>query len=211
MNLSDDILVGNDVPAKVIKAMAVIGTQLHQTFDVQPWIERVGKSKESCILCSLAVRDFMRAIGFEAKVVTVCAVLQALRGEKLLHSAGIGVPAPINTRPGYWNGHMVCVLPREKVLIDTTLFQVKRPAWPHLPGIVAVKLADDPNPIVAFGMTAIGGLCIEDDEDYQFTLLWLDRPQNNWRKNDGRDKRRRQPAVAAMTKAFGTWRDNDGN
>jgi hypothetical protein len=34
MKLADDLLVAEDIPPKLAKAMAVVATRLHQTFDI---------------------------------------------------------------------------------------------------------------------------------------------------------------------------------
>ena len=56
MILNDMLVVGRP-PAKLTKALATIASVLHPAYDEV--LPKAGKSKESCCLCSLTVRDFL--------------------------------------------------------------------------------------------------------------------------------------------------------
>jgi hypothetical protein len=124
------------------KAITVVSEHMHLLFAVEPWIAHADKSKECCILCSLTVRDFLHGIGFtDAVARPVSTYIDAQHNGKRLSRLIIGHPKddhPVKTMR--WQGHMVCVVPSHGMLIDTTLHQAQRPAWPELPGIVAVPL-----------------------------------------------------------------------
>src|SRR5436190_5914768 len=123
-------------PAKLLKALAVIADRLH------PVLAKGGfRTHDSCVLLSLAVRDFLQAIDFTDAVATpVTVVVREFKpGGEQGHSLGIGVPGDRAVAPERWAGHMVVTLPKCGWLIDTTLYQAARPQWPELPGMVAVR------------------------------------------------------------------------
>lgn len=200
-----DMLVMGKPSAKLIKALAVVARDLH------PAIERIpnftpGISKRSCILCSLVVRDFLQRIGIEAIVAPVVVAIMATAGGKLIHSAGIGVP-DTPTRPRNWNGHMVVIAPRENYLIDTTLYQINRPAWEALPGMMATRIIEPRNKRM-WGLDAITGVAASGDADYEFSLLWLANPTNRaWRNGPDATRERRRLVVHKLAHTFGSWRD----
>jgi hypothetical protein len=206
IRLGDLEMIG-DPPPKLAKALAVIADQLHPTFARQPWIEHAAKSKESCVLSSLAVRDFLVAIGFiGAQVRPVAAAMRASRGGETLHSLGIGMPqgAIDDKRPRYWNGHMVVTA--ESYLIDTTLFRAARPQWPGLAGMIAMP-AQAPYDDLVYGLKPVAGAGLPLDSGAMFELLYLDTPGNtSWQNGgDAREPWRRKAAVEAMRERFGAW------
>src|SRR5688572_10816402 len=72
-----DMEVGGQPPAKLVKALATIASGLHPAFDALPWIAP-GKSKNSCVLTSLAIREFLFRIGYgDARVVPCLATVRA--------------------------------------------------------------------------------------------------------------------------------------
>jgi hypothetical protein len=205
-----DMMVVGDPPAKLWKALAVIADALHPGFDLHPEIVP-GKSKESCVLCSLTVRVFLRAIGIEAKVAPVTVIMWADQNGRRLHSLGIGHSE--NQRlpdDGYWSGHLVVTA--EGFVIDTTLYSARREQWPDLADMVALPInrsADDESKI--FGLDQLAGATIADDErGYSFNIGWLDNPKNKrWREGpDARDRARRLPVVRHLIKRFGKWEDD---
>lgn len=208
LGLGDLMLMGTP-PAKLLKALAVIASELHPAFDALPGITP-GISRRSCVLCSLTVRDFLQRIGIAAVAAPVVAVLAATEKGQTLHTAGIGVPGQV-PRPRNWNGHMIVVVPEAEYLIDTTLYQINRPAWSDLPGMVATPIIKQMQP----GHGRMWGLDVltsiqmtEAERDYEFQLTWLANPRNNaWR--NGPDARRdlRRPAVAKLAHTFGSWRE----
>src|SRR5262245_23199620 len=122
-----DVAVVTNPGAKLLKAVATING-IHDAFDATGVMKFPGKSKESCILCALAVRDFLQRIGFkDAAVRSVGVLVQARRNGEVLHSVGVGLPARFYTdeaakgRNGSgWNGHLVTTV--GKFMIDTTLY-----------------------------------------------------------------------------------------
>src|SRR4030095_3900011 len=218
--IGDMLMMARADPPRA-KALAVVALYLHQA------VERLGLykpdiSQQSCVLCSLAVRDFLHRVGFpQARVAPVVAVMRASGDGKELHSCGIGVPNAYQHTRTRWNGHM-CVLV-DNVLVDTTLYQAKRPQWPGLPGMMAVPLGvedgsakidiTDARPGVpggrVYGLDLLAAAITDGDESdagYKFTIMWLDNPTNRWWRN-GPDGRRdvRRPIVAALTAIHNKW------
>lgn len=215
--LGDMSVLPGHYPAKLLKALAVIADSLHPTFARQPWIKNPDKSKESCVLASLAVRDFLRAIGFAADVRPVMLIIRAFEGDRELHSAGIGVPDRIFAErypdlhlEGRWNGHLVAMLPRARIVIDTTLYEIAtRKAWADImPPMLAVQheKIDKRDQIGRF--IVIAGTVARACDGRKLVLTWLDRPDNtSWqRKGHDADRWRRKAVVAALVERFGTWR-----
>ncbi len=208
-----DMTVLGDMPAKLLKALAVIADTLHPAFALQPWIANDDKSKESCVLCSLTARDFLRKIGFaDARVRPVVTVMRATRQGQELHSLGIGVPGTPHGWPLEWNGHAVIHIPSASALVDTTLYRAKRPQWPDLPGMLAINTTDYARrDTKVWGLDVVVGAEIRDtdDPDYLYELVYLDNPTNTgWRRGpDARDKWKRRDVLAALRARFGTWQD----
>lgn len=204
-----DMTVLGDMPPKLWKALAVIADTLHPEFARQPWIAHADKSKESCVLCSLAVADFLSDIGFDARVRPVVTVLKAWNGEVELHSAGIGVPGTPRVEDR-WVGHLIVWLEASKTLIDTTLYPVIRPAWKELPPMIAAQCIDGGGKDRPFGLKPIAALSMTDDDvpGYEFGIMYLDNPRNtSWRKGGDAEAWRRAVVVAAMRTKFGEWQD----
>jgi hypothetical protein len=184
-------------PAKLIKALAVIADRLHPAFDAR--IPK-GKSKESCVLCALTVRDFLRTIGFAARVEPVSFYAIARRDGVQLHSIGIGAAGAGEVRPGKWNGHLVTIV--ADWLIDTTLYQAQRPAWPHLPAMIAIPISH----LNHNGTPILAALRMDGDDGYLFDAAWMLRPNRSWRLGpDAFDKRRRDPVTWKLVERFGGW------
>jgi hypothetical protein len=196
-----------DPPPKLVKALAVIADKLHPTFARQPWIEHAAKSKESCVLSSLAVRDFLVGIGFiAAQVRPVATVMRAMRGDEQLHSLGVGIPGALDHTPRHWNGHMVVQV--EGYLIDSTLYRMARPQWPGLAGMMTLPLEAPSDPSYrAYGLRPISGLGLVYEPDTFFELMYLDNGANtSWQRGgDACERWRREAAVAAMVERFGQW------
>jgi hypothetical protein len=200
--------------AKLTKALAVVASVLHPAYDAL--LPTKDKSKESCVLCSLTVRDFLWKIGFkDARVTTVYLALRAVDAQgNEVHSAGVGdhlsgrVPlAPSAGRPreerGYWNGHMVVEVPSEATLIDCTLFPMRRPAWPKLPGMIAAPIFEGPP---SFGMEHISAIAIDQENGNMLNMWWVREPNERWRDGgDAKDRALRLPVVRALRSAFGKW------
>src|SRR5262245_28499054 len=102
-----DMYVVGSPPPKLMKALAVIADNLHPEFLRLPNI-KAGISRESCVMCSLTVQEFMNRIGYRAAcVASVACVMRATRGEAELHSLGMGAPQDQRQNTDKrWIGHM---------------------------------------------------------------------------------------------------------
>ena len=202
-----DLLVIGTPPAKLWKALAVIAEGLHPGFEADPRI-KPGISKNSCVLTSLTVRDFLRGIGFvNARVAPVSTIMWATERGKELHSLGIGDPEDARDIDGHWTGHMVVLVSGH--LIDTTLYHTRRPAWPDLPGMIAVPLAPKEKERRQWkGLDILTGTEITDPErDYIFSVGWFDNPRNTrWRGGGDTERERRKPVVTKLIERFGGWK-----
>ena len=190
-------------PATLVKALAVIGDRLHQAFDAR--IPK-GKSKQSCVLCALTVRDFLRAIGFAARVESVSFFAEAKRNGVLLHALSVGTPgAGRAAEPGHWNGHLVTLAGHW--LIDTTLYQAQRPAWPHLPAMIAVPMQKTGRRYNGMPTLAAIASVTRGDDGYLFDAAWmLNRKNRGWKQMpDSRDKMLREPVIWDLVAKFGGW------
>lgn len=213
--LLGDMLVGGEPPAKLAKALAVISSELHPAFDRETWGITPGFSKQSCILASLAVRDFLWKVGLkDAQAAPVYFFVRAFRGDEELHSLGVGDHAAIGMkgRPETrekWNGHMAIKV--SGWLVDTTLYQCQRPHWEGLPGMMAVPLETGLAPVRGHEVLA-GGAALT-PEGIRIEMVWLDQPQNRrWREVEpgdpkDTDRSRRVNVVKRMVKAFENWKD----
>lgn len=210
MQFGDMAIVGK-VPPKLAKALSVISSTMHQTFAIQPWIAHPDKSKGSCILSSLAVRDFLFKIGFtDAEVACVIVAIRAFRDGEEIHSLGVGLPLEgiPKTTATNWNGHMVVKLPSLGYLIDTTLFQAKREQWKALPGSMVVPY-DEGRDDMIFGHRALSGFHNTTDGT-RMDIFWLDHPdKKSWKKGGDAIKWRREAAVEKMLERFRSMKETD--
>lgn len=211
MQLGDMIVIG-EAPAELVKALGVVSSTLHQTFALQPWIAHPEKSKESCILSSLAVRDFLFKVGFvDAEVVSVITAIRAIKDGKEIHSLGIGLPMrdiPKTTKTN-WNGHMVVKLPKLGYMIDTTLYQAMRPHWPSLPGMLAFP-GSEPTEDLLYGHPIITGFHSTSDDGVRMDMFWLEHPdKKTWKKGGDTIKWRREEAVAKMLERYRTAKETN--
>lgn len=202
-----DMLVQGNPPGKLVKALAVISTTMHQNFDKQGF-----GSRTACILCSLAVRDFFRKIGYtDAQMTPVYLMMESIdRQGKVIHSLGVGdhLAAGQQAPDGDgWDGHVCVRIPKVSYLIDTTVYQTIRPQWEDLPGMIAVPYMRDPENKL-FGLTPMAKLGVKADNGSIFRMAWLDQHLNEgWRKAPDRAIERRKNVVDLMVRKFGTWRD----
>lgn len=181
-------------PVDLARALAVIAEYLHAEYDAAPWIARQDKSKESCILASLAVRDFLFRAGFRDAELRACvfAIIAEKNGERL-HSLGIGNPQGPDPKIKHrWDGH--AVVTAGGWLIDTTLYQAVRPQWPTLPGMMAMPLA---KPGLTFwDLPVLAGL-EGSDGDADIAMGWLDQPTNkSWKSAPDKLRKRHWREVA---------------
>ena len=201
MNADRDMLrlAAAPPPRKLMRALQTIARDLHPTFEAEPWI-RPGASFESCVLCSLAARDFLRGVGFaSAEVAPVMLTIRAFdQSGAQVHSLGAGVPDTLPDTDLRWNGHMVTTV--GGWLIDCTLQRMNRPQWPWLPGSVIAPLWSKPT--MLHGHSVMAGDMVEND-GLAVAIAWQATPQNErWRLGpDAYDERRRN-VVATLVDAF---------
>lgn len=193
---------------KMLKALAVIASELHPAYDRQP--ETVaGYSKQTCMFAAMCVRDFLVHIGFkDATGRSVAALMRADdRDGKQIHSIGLGVPGQRHTE-GKFNGHLVVTVPSLNLLIDPTLYQCDRPAWGGaLPGMMALEYDIDPSRPKYYDSSPIAGRDIT-LPDRTFFIMWLDRPDVKWKRHVDFQRNDRRRAVAqAMIDKFGDWKE----
>ena len=176
-----DMIVAEPPPPRLAQALAVIAEYLHPALDMSP-MAIPGKSRISCILCSLVVRDFLFRGGFrDAQLRPVVFVIRAEDEDgRELHSLGVGNPQGPDPRKGNaWDGH--AVVTAGGWLIDTTLYQANRPQWPALPGMLAVPLMDDLG-LKVMGLPMLSGFVGAGPSESRIDLAWGDQPTNKlWR------------------------------
>jgi hypothetical protein len=201
LQLGDLQIIGENSapPAKLIKALGVVSAYLHPGWDA--WIAK-GKSKQSCVLCAVTVHDFLRIIGFPARVVPVLFLAVAKRNGTLVQSVGMGWPDGGKAPPDKWNGHLVTLAGHW--LVDTTLYQAQRSTWPQLPGMIAVSMRDtnpryNPQPVLA-------SICTN-GAHLSFDAGWmLDRNNRYWKySSDSRNKMLREPVIWELVERFSGW------
>lgn len=204
--MNDRMLVAAKVDGKMTDALSVIATTLHTAFDT---VVVPGKSKESCVLCSLAVRDFLWQAGWkDATCTTVYMMIVATDPKgKEIWSLGVGdhtdipttVPAPVDT-PERWSGHMVVEVPSAGIIIDTTMYPARREKyWPKLPGMAAVMI--DHNGPISYGLKPVAGLAADGPEG-SVRVVWLRQSNKRWQGAPDAVRARRLPVVKHMLQAL---------
>ncbi|KQV68041.1 hypothetical protein [Rhizobium sp. Root1220] len=205
-----DLTVGGEPPVKLRKALAVIGTHLHPTFD------RVfgrGVSLGSCVLVSVVLRDYFYRLGFtDAEVRSVFFYINRRRGKETVHSLGIGKPGQKDV-PGHWGGHLILALPKEGWIVDATLYQAQRAQWENrLPGMIAMPMLGTEMPDGTRTVAGFGVILHHEEEDV-IHARWLDNAGNNrWRtaleaKRGGKHERSRRLVSDALIEHFRKWTD----
>jgi len=199
------LLVAAKIDSRMASALSAVATTLHPEFDK---IVVPGKSKESCVLCSLAVRDFLWRAGWkDATCTTVYMMIVASDpAGKEIWSLGVGDhvgiptvdPAPVEDAMR-WNGHMVVEVPSAGIIIDTTMYPARRAYWPHLPGMVAAQI--DNNGPVSYGLKPVAGLASDDDKG-SVRVVWLRQPNKRWQGAPDAVRARRAPVVKALLEAM---------
>lgn len=204
MDIGDLKICGEPQP-KLLKAAAVIGGYLHLTFSREPWISHPDKSKDSCILSSLTVRDFLQKVGFAAEVRTTAFYIDAYQGSEQVHSLGIGIPGQSAEGSG-WDGHLAVVV--DGWLIDTTLYQVHRDAWDGLPGMLMIPMAPVGHMFRDLPVLASVSYVDQEKDNYECNVFWLDRSEDrSWKSAPDSHRNRRHDVVKALYHEFGPWRD----
>lgn len=207
MSLEDIAIIGT--PPRALGAAFSVIADIHEAFaDHAPGLIP-GISKRSCVMASLTVRDFLRMAGFEAEVRPCMFMAEAwdIHGE-VTHTLGVGTP---DWREGKikrrrmsevdgWHGHLVCIT--GEWLVDTTLFQARRPTWPNLPGMFAMPI--NPSPKVYRGMDALATLHATETNGDSLRVTWLDQRRNRyWQTVPDAAFARRAPVVRQMLARLG--------
>ena len=205
-----DLRIVGEPPLKFIKALAAVAAALHPAFDE---IVRPGQSKESCVLCSLTVRDFLWKVGFkDARVVTVYTVIRAVGDDGVeIHSLGVGdhngtVPTlggrTLKDTPERWSGHMVVEVPSAGYIVDTTMYQMMRPQWPVLTGMLATPIERDGTH--SFGLDNLADVGATQPDGSMVAVRWLLQPNERWRAAPDAERARRAPVVKALARLYTT-------
>lgn len=204
-------VVGEPTP-RLTHALAVVDRLMHTSFDLRAMLE-LGKSKDSCVLCALTVRDFLRGIGVPAAVAPVATVMWAKLDGRELHSIGIGVPNDKRKTPGRWSGHLVTIA--DNYLIDCVLYASIRPQWPFLRGMAALPLIEKSQRTKPLSLypdyTALAGVSVTDTDEpgYEFSICYLDNPTNkSWADGpDAINTHYREPVVEHLVAEFRKTRE----
>jgi hypothetical protein len=208
MQIGDLTLVGT-WPLHLVKAMAT-AARVHDVYNGQPDVLQ-NYSRETCLFTSLALRDFLVAVGYPDA--TVRGVTSLIRAEdkagKEIWSVGIGVPGqpPID---GKFNGHAICTIPSLGFFVDPTLYQAVRKQWGGaLTGMIAgpifgisgVKVLD--RPVLAHAAVELPDRTVE--------VFWADRPELNWKKDiDFAVKTQRRRNISdELVRMFRAQQEND--
>jgi len=195
--LGDMTVVGLP-PARLTAALAILAEHFHETAKQIMWRSPPNKSKESCILCAAAVRDFLFRAGWrDAELRPVVFACIAERDGELLHSLGIGNPkGPDPAIVHRWDGHAVVLA--GGWLIDPTLYQAKRPAWPSLPGMIAAPLSEPGHTF--WGLPMLTGFeCADPENGAVVAMGWLDQPHNRkWKQAPDYQRRRYWQTIASV-------------
>lgn len=168
-----------------------------------------------CIFTSLAVRDFLRAIGVQAEVKSVALIVTATQDGLPLHSLGIGMNAlwgePYEGQN--WDGHLIVTVGSEWI-IDPTFHQARRAAWSWTPGVAVVERGKSPvwglyRDVPALPVVTALSDGIPERDDYRFEAIWFAYSRNTAWKNapDARDPKRRRGLIDEM---LAVWRRKEG-
>lgn len=197
-----DMLVCGQPERQLKTALKTIALYLHPLWAFDHF-DGSEISKQSCVLCSLTARDFLFQCGFkDVKVTTVFTVMQALQDGEVTYSLGIGKPGEKPNGPGRWPGHMVVEIPSIGLIVDTTLYQAKRPQWPDLPGMIATPTNRTGT---LFDHPVMAAISTAEDKGYQFSVWWLEVGGNDgWKGSPDaeRHRRRRKQVVEKLLIRF---------
>jgi hypothetical protein len=86
-------------------------------------------------------------------------------------------------------------------LIDTTLYQINRPVWAHLPGMISLPIIPTTNK--AYNKRGLAVMQRSDGHGYVCTMAWLDDEKNKtWLHAPDRKRERRIACVRALFNEF---------
>lgn len=176
---------------RIVGAAAGLAASLEILSELHPTFDRLGaeQSRTSCVHASLAVRDYLRSLGFAAEALPVALVIRAVKAGKqsYLHSIG---SERLERPTAKWNGHMVTVC--NGVLIDTTFSQFRTDAIPDMPDMIAAPTTTG----TALGLNVLASVQGKIAADHAYAFMWLHTPKNEgWRVWDTKPKRELRQAV----------------
>jgi len=154
-----------------------------------------------CVLGSLAVRDALRLLGFDAQVKSVACEIKAAAGEPSigLHALCVGMNKLIGD-PYHgkdWDGHLIVTVPG--YIIDPSMSSMRRDAWDWVPPTAVVRR----QPKIVHTLPTLHGKLpviarwredLPDRDNYKFEAVWASYNANQgWRNGpDYRDVSRRR-------------------
>jgi hypothetical protein len=157
----------------------------------------------TCIATSLTVRDFLRSLGFSADVKSVV-LSQTLTDQGGINTrellvggrALVGPDAIPSSGKIGWDGHLVCIMPKERLLIDATFYQMRRDWCSWIPGVVIVPLLGG---AWLNGLEVLGGY----ERHGGYRSLWAANPSNTkWCSAPAAGDSYRAPFVKEMRRKF---------
>jgi hypothetical protein len=167
---------------------------------------RIGFKKlegSTCIISALTVRDFLHSVGFEAEcrpVVLSSSVVEAGGQVREVLCGGRALVGPEygkQTGPVGWDGHLVVVLPEERLLVDPSFGQFRRPWCEWLPDVAVVRMVDGP---VVNGLPVIAGYR---NERERYHAVWaLNQANRKWIDAPAARKSIRAPIVKSLKREF---------
>jgi hypothetical protein len=157
-----------------------------------------------CIVLSLAVRDFLRGLGFNAQVRTVGLQFVAKEHGQWLPGLTVGGRWFRGERPapGGWDGHMVATLPETGLLIDASLGEHRQAAWHWIPDVVITPLLKTRELVPCAGreLRVLASIEQQAGDETLSGAMWLAHQNDKWRGATA--QARRAPIVTALAEAF---------
>src|SRR5262245_682208 len=153
----------------------------------------------ACIPSSLAVRDFLRELGFAAEVRSVALNMILIKPGTLPRQIMIGSREIVGASAGRgWNGHLVVT--SNGLLIDPTFIRLRRPWWPWLPAVAIVPVTDRKfrERVAVEGGKSIPVIaCLRDNRDGEFLTMWAETRRNDeWKSAPAARPDRREGTVS---------------
>lgn len=178
--------------------------------DVFPALKAIQFNGTMCILGSLAVRDVLRRLGFEAEVKSVALRIQATAfdADVPMHSLGVGMNKLWNDpyKGKDWDGHLVVAT--KDWIIDPTFYAMRRKAWDWIDDVAIVPRDQGNLDILdtdsGVRLPIIAKMIETGDYNYKFQALWASYSANKgWRGSpDFRDHNRRKILADAILEGF---------
>jgi hypothetical protein len=159
----------------------------------------------SCIVGSLAVRDFLRSLSFEAEakpVVFSQTMIEASGQVSEVHCGGRALVGPEIVKPTNgpvgWDGHLIVTLPKEGLLIDPTFYQFRRPWCEWIPNIAIVRMIN--NPSRHQGMPILAGY--KNDAKNYHAIWALNQANRKWCDAPAARESFRAPILKSLKREF---------